>query len=157
MRNWIWLGLGLLACNGKDDEETTYTIEDQPLSGKINGVDWTFESGITDDFLSDEEEFFVALFGEVVDDACNFGFSDGSEILVGVPTEVGEYNVSLSQSGTFVYDDGDTPMNLVATDGLIRVDEITDTELTGGLALEVDEDNTVNGTFTVTICPTEDF
>ena len=119
------------------------------LSGKVGGVAWTFAQGDTDSFLSDEEKFFTALYDGHYTACDRFSAPNGNTILVGVPTQVGEYALGFQQTMTFVV--GDT--NLIATDGVIVVESVTDTSVEAGMRSRFDTDNEVNGRFTVDLCP----
>jgi hypothetical protein len=142
--------LGLAACGG-DDEGGDVTIAETPLAGKIGGQAWTFAQGQTNDFLSEgEDNFFAELYSSTFE-ACGFDSPTGNNLLGRVPRVAGDFELSLSQNFTFVID-GDTPNNLIATRGLLRVDEVTDTTITGGLHAIYDGDNEVDGTFSLTIC-----
>ena len=61
----------------------------------------------------------------------------------------------MSDSVTFYV--ASTGENLVAVDGGIRVDAVGDDLIEGALYAMFDEDNEVNGTFTVSVCPAVDF
>ncbi len=76
---------------------------------------------------------------------------DGSHIIVSIPTTVGEYEMGAMMNGTFVYDDGGSPMNEIAFSGVVVVDAVTDTTVSGALCMAVG-DHEVNGEFTLDIC-----
>jgi hypothetical protein len=137
---------------------TSYEVADQPLAGTIDGEPWTFVAGATDAFLSEgEDEFFAGLYDEAFE-PCQYSEPDRPTFLIAsIPKQPGEYEFSLSLNMTFVVDRDDGPDNLVATDGVIVVDEVTATTVRGGLHGVFDDDNEVNGTFEVAICAaTED-
>lgn len=144
------LSLGLLACGG-DDEDVS--VADQPLQGQINGQAWTIGSATTNDFLSDEETIWVDAH-LAPDVACN-GFPGGSGesgLIINVPREVGTYTLGLSLNMTFVYKVDGESNNDVATNGVIIVEEITDTQITASLRATFDGDNTVEGRFVAELC-----
>jgi len=136
----------LVACGGDDD---LLEIPDGPLEGVIGGQDWAFASGTTDSFLSDGDAFWVSLL-DTEGDCGSFG--DGNKLLTQLPTETGEYELGLSQNVTFVVQTDDAVENLVATEGVLRVDDITDTTVEAAIVAEYDDSNSVGGSFTVTIC-----
>ncbi|NVB81237.1 MAG: hypothetical protein HOV81_22770 [Kofleriaceae bacterium] len=141
----------LAACGTDDDGGGSTTIESTPLAGKVGGADWTFVAGDTDAFLSEgDDTFFTSLYPATFT-ACGFSGPSGDHLIVGIPKAVGEYPMSLSRNMTFVVGD----QNLIGINGKIRVDEVTDTKLKGGLVGSYDGDNQVSGTFEVTICPPE--
>jgi hypothetical protein len=124
------------------------TVTEQPLSGMVGGQQWTFQKGDTNAFLSDADGFFASLYAEDFA-ACGFGAPSPPMLLISVPTEIGEYGFSLSRNMTFVPSSGE---NLVATEGVIVVEEITADTIYGGLHGIFDGDNEVDGTFALTIC-----
>jgi hypothetical protein len=137
----------------KTDEGPEYVIEDQPLQGAIAGAAWEFQWAQTSAFLSDEDGFFTELFGSAApaEPACDaIPSGDGPTVLISLPREPGDYAMSLRQNGTFTHGDSE---NEIATDGLIRIDDVTDTTITGGLAMESGDDFSINGNFEAPICP----
>jgi hypothetical protein len=144
MRILAALALLMGACGGG----SSYEVSDQPLAGTVGGAPWTFVAGHTDAFLSEgEDDFFAELYAEAFA-PCGFATPQGSLLLVAVPKEPGEYEMSLQLNMTFVANDE----NLVATDGVIVVEEVTATTVTGGVHGVFDDDNQVDGRFTLTIC-----
>ncbi len=142
------LSAGLVGC-GTDDDGGSTTIESTPLAGKVGGKDWAFVAGHTSAFLSEgEDDFFTSMYPAAFT-ACGFSEPEGDHILVGIPKTVGEYPMSLSQNMTFVVG----TQNLIGINGKIRVDEVTATTVKGGLVGSFDGDNSISGTFEVTICP----
>ncbi len=131
---------------------TDYTVSAQPLAGVIGGQSWTFVAGDTSEFLSDDDGFFVALYAEAVE-PCGFSTGQTPHMLLSVPTAPGSYDMGLQRTATFVAYDSEGPVNLIATEGVIRVDEITSDTITGGIHTEYDGDNVVDGEFEVVICP----
>jgi hypothetical protein len=127
------------------------TISSQPLAGKIGGQPWTFVAGETDAFLSDATSFFTTLYSSSFT-ACSFGRPTGeNEVLLQLPTTAGSYNLSLGMNATLY--DAASQTNWVATRGRVEVTAITATTITGGMNITYNADNTVDGQFSVTICP----
>jgi len=160
MDGYRWLGLlcmgFVVACSGGggDDDDggggTGTPINSTPLAGKIAGQSWTMVSADTDAFLSDDAGFWATAY-ELSIPACSGQFSDGRELLLTIPKAPGDYPLSLNLNATFY--DPDTGNNLVATKGHIAVDTISASQITGGAYIEYDAANTVNGRFTISICP----
>ena len=73
-------------------------------------------------------------------------------MILTVPNKVGSHALSLMLNGTFVLDNANQD-NLVATQGTIRVDEITDTSLRGGVTMTYDDANSISGEFEAKVCP----
>lgn len=143
------VSLSVLACGG-DDEDVS--VADQPLQGQINGQAWTIGSATTNDFLSDEETIWVDA--HLAPDVACTGFPVSGErgLIINVPREVGTYMFDLSLNMTFVYKVDGESNNNVATDGVIIVEEITDTQITASLRGTFDGDNTVEGRFVAELC-----
>ncbi len=138
--------VALCGCGGD-----TYEITEQPLQGKVGGADWSFVFGETNFFLSDENDYVVALHGSA-GAACGVSGLTGNKLLLSFPTSPGDYDLSYQRSMTFVVYEEDGIDNLAATDGRIIIDEITATTITGGVYGTFDGDNVIDGNFTATIC-----
>ena len=147
---------GVWGCSdGKDgggDDEPACTIDDGALSGVINGASWTFAAGGTDSFLSDDEDFFASFYGEDDGDSCDYSSPEGASLIVSIPTSAGTYDFSSTLNGTFVFDGSDGVENYVTFDGVVVVDEVTDTTVTGSLCMIYDSDFEVSGSFSLDIC-----
>ncbi|MEO8842563.1 MAG: hypothetical protein ABI591_15750 [Kofleriaceae bacterium] len=124
------------------------TIDPTPLAGTVEGQPWTFTSGATDAFLSEGSDAFFANFYSVAY-TCNASNPSGPALIVGIPRVPGDYPMSLQRNMTFTSGSD----NKIAVDGLIHVDTVTATTITGGLVGTYDDQNTVSGQFTLTICP----
>lgn len=139
------VSLGAFGCGG-----SSVDIETTPLAGTVFGAAWTFQAGHTSAFLSDDMELFSSLYPETFT-ACGFSEPDGPHLLMGIPTAAGEYELGFGAGLTVTF--AQNADNKIATEGLIVVDEVTATRVTGGLYATFDGDNEVNGRFDVTICP----
>jgi hypothetical protein len=146
----VLLALTLVACGEEDADELPCDVGSGTLSGTIDGESWTFVAGQTDSYLSDDEEFFAELYAEDYE-ACSWSAPEGSHLLVSIPTTPGEYEFGAMMNGTFVYDDGGSPMNEVSFSGVVVVDEVTETEVIGALCMAVG-DHEVAGEFVLDIC-----
>jgi hypothetical protein len=134
-----------------------FTVNEEPLSGTVGGESWTFAEGEIDFFLSSNSDYFVAkLFSEDYT-PCGFDEPAGNFLFISIPREPGEYEFSTSLNMTFVIDSDEGLDNKVTFDGVIRVDEVTETSLSGGVASSFDGDNEINGLFELTICPDDGF
>lgn len=142
--------LAFTACGDEDVDELPCEVLGTNLSGTIDGASFEFVAGETSSFLSDDEEFFATLYGEAYE-TCGYDVPDGSHIIVSIPTTPGEYELGAMMNGTFVYDDGGSPMNEIAFSGVVVVDAVTDTTVSGALCMAVG-DHEVNGEFTIDIC-----
>jgi hypothetical protein len=124
-------------------------IDVGPLMGTVAGQPWTFLTGETDAFLSSTGDTFFASFYAGSFTACTGAAPSGPSLIVAVPKTPGDYPMSLQRNMTFVNGSD----NKIATDGRVVVDTVTTTTVTGGLVGTYDDANTVNGQFTLTICP----
>ena len=144
------LSLPLVACTTDDgSSSSTASIDPAPLSGTVGGQAWTFQAGHTDSFLSkDEPDFFASLFPTTFS-TCGFSEPSGDHLILSIPKTVGDYPMSLSRNMTFVVGND----NKIAIDGHIEVTEVTATSVKGGIVAKFDDQNEVNGTFTIPVCP----
>jgi hypothetical protein len=130
-------------------------IVNTPLAGMIGGEAWTFNHADTDSALSDQETFFLSFYAEPAMACESFFQSTLNELIVIVPKAPGDYAINFEHAATFVVDPGGSNDNLVAFNGHMVVDEITATTLRGGIAVEYNAKNHVNGRFEANICPPE--
>jgi hypothetical protein len=148
-RNNLALAVALLslspACGGG-----ACPADDGDLTGLVGGEEWTFAQGSTSSFLSDADGFYTIMYDDTFETCDLFSAPTGSNLLMNIPTEPGEYPLSLSDNITFYIPPGD---NLIAVSGTLMVDEVTETTISGSLCATYDDDNTVSGSFTVDICP----
>ena len=136
-----------------DDASGGLSVATTPLAGKVNGQAWTFETGTTNAFLSGSgDTYFATLYAVDFAGCGQEPFDNVPSLIVRIPKTVGSSNFSLKLNGTFTYGGTDGPENLVATNGTIVVDEITDTTITAGVHMIYDANNAVDGRFTATIC-----
>lgn len=133
-----------------NDGSGSATIASSKLAGKVGGMSWTLAAAQTDAFFSDSTEFWVDLYS-AAPTGCG-STAPGNSVILTVPKKVGSHALSLQLNGTFVVDNANQD-NLVATEGAIRVDEITDTLLRGGVTMTFDAANSISGEFEATICP----
>jgi hypothetical protein len=146
-RNFLSVCALLLASCGDSD----VSISSQTLSGKVGGKAWSFATGQTNPDLSEGDSFWAALYASRFA-ACETSTHDDStgSILLSLPKKTGKHSLGLDLTVTFFSPPGD---NLAATRGSLEVTEITDTTIKGGLNATYDGDNSVDGQFTVSICP----
>jgi hypothetical protein len=147
------LCLLLAGCGDSGDDGTgggSATIANARLTGKVGGMSWTLAAAQTNAILSDTTKLWVDLYSEVPP-GCGSS-APGSNVILSVPKKVGTHAFTLQLNGTFVLDNANQD-NLVATQGTIRVDEITDTLLRGGVAMTYDGANSISGELEAKICP----
>jgi hypothetical protein len=77
--------------------------------------------------------------------------SDADEVIMMMPKKPGSYPLSLAQNATlYVASSSD---NWVATRGMLVIDSVTATTISGGMHITYNGDNTVDGQFQAAICP----
>jgi hypothetical protein len=140
------LALALAGCSSSSGGDA---IVSSPLSGKVGGQSWTFQTGATDTFLSQDSDDFAAVLYATSYAPCT-GNPSGPHLFVSVPKQPGVYNLSPTRNVTFTVNDTD---NLISLDGVVAVHEVTATSVTGGLQTHYDGGNDVNGQFQLTVCP----
>jgi hypothetical protein len=155
-RGWCLLGaLCALGCSsGGGGGDAPIAIASGPLSGKIGGESWAFVAGDTDSFLSDDQQLFASLYAEPLGSTCGTGAPPtGRHIILNVPTQPGDYALSLTLTATFVIPRDTDTDNLGATRGRLVVDEITTSSVRGKAHVIFDAQNEVDGAFQLTRCP----
>lgn len=142
----LMLCFGVAACGGDDED---LSVADQPLQGLAFGQEWQVEGASTNAFLSDDDEFWVDAYIGAPSCGGFAGDSDRPKLIISVPRTVGTHKLSLNLNMTFAFMND----NLVATDGVIIVEEVTETSVTASLRASFDGDNNIEGRFTAEICP----
>lgn len=148
------LVLVLVGCGGddSDDDGGGTSIASGPLTGKVGGAPWTVATAQADASFTDDSGFWVDLYAEQLASCSDSG--SGNSVILTVPRQVGTHRMSFDLTGTFFIPNQATGGdNLIATNGTIRVDEITATSVRGGVTMTYDANNTVSGEFDATICP----
>lgn len=147
---WLPL-LMLLGCATDDDGPSEppdlFEIADQPAQGTIAGVPWTLGTRFMN--VSDGDLFVDLLQDPVAD--CTRDETDGSYpfIIFFTPAQPGRYELGQTQFVTFV----DAPSNnLIVGRGVIEIDAISATEVTGGLHVFDAEFGEINGRFDGALC-----
>lgn len=153
------LASGLGACGGGGASGGAGApIASQPLSGKIDGVPWTFVVGETDAFLSSTSTtFFTNLYDVPLDSPCAAGFPSASAraLIFNIPMAVGSYQLSFANdlTATFTYKDATgTYQNDIAISGQLDVVALTATTISGAARISIDANDSVEGQFQVSIC-----
>ncbi len=148
----IWVvvvGSQVIACGSDDDGNGGADIADQPLGGTVGGEPASVgDGGKTDYLLSDEETLFVSLFLGPYNGCGDLNTPD-EMLLTSFPTTPGAYELGPDRGFTFYVNEE----NLVATDGVIVVDEVTDTTASIRVRATYDDDNQVEGSAEIDICP----
>lgn len=140
----------LISCKGDDID-----LPNDPLAGKIGGIDWDYKFGNGYPFSFDGKFKFLLLSTmESGQDPCPIVSSGNPHLQMVLPYGTGSYTIPLSifdESVKFVLGDGTV---FQATSGIIEVFAINpDTQqLVGYIQADFDEDNSVQGRFIVELC-----
>lgn len=157
------LGFALTSCNKDDDssDDTTptspnYEFKNQNLQGQIGGNAWEFSSGSADKgFFGATDTLSADFSNKLIPDPCAV-FITGNKLIGNIPLTVGIHelnlNASLFSGYTFtIYDTVDN-INYIATKGAVEVLTISETEITGQMDIRYDNENFVNGKFSIERC-----
>lgn len=149
MKYWF-LCVVLLAGCGDDINE--FDINKNRLHGKVGGFDWEYTGGssVYDTFNNQVKGIIIAI---DVTDPCSIRLTSDPHIRVQLPATRGNYNLPFIGNNYFVQFAGGTSGKvLTATSGFVEVVSISSTEIIGFMSADFDENNTIEGTFFVTIC-----
>ena len=150
--------MSLTACSEPDDgsgSNSGYSIDDNPLSGTINGTDWTVAVAVTDPSLEADDK--TVHYAHVYADA-NASCDDRPEgvphLIVTVPKQEGQFALGPALNATFAYQESDMNVFRTTFDGALVVTKYTDDAETFEAALVARRTGagSVNGTFKVTVC-----
>jgi len=155
------LALAFLVSCGNDESGPAYEFIDQPLQGKIGGVDFMMKDGKVEEGIFEEDGWFISIYGEdEVPEACEVSSAEKNYLFFNVPLEVGIYKLYFKLS-TFegqlvnLFDIEDEDMQNLASEGAIEILSISETEVTGRMDARFNNQNAVNGNFTVSFCTEE--
>lgn len=155
MMGWMF-GFALIGCGGKEGGAGGWTVDDidpGTVAGTIGGVAWEMVTADVQPDLFEEGRLSVTLYADAIE-PCGFGSSDLPFVLFSIDPTVGEHPLTLfgepSQTVTLVVPPA---QNNIATEGLIEIRSVSDTEVEMGLVAFMDDDNSVNGSFTADRCP----
>jgi len=148
--------LATLTAVGCGNDDKDFTIPSQEVAGTVNGASWTLVGAYAE---LDEADGTVRI--ELHEDAdfdpCSYASPEGNSLFFTVPAEPGRHELSLSFSGggqTATFYDG-MGSNVIATEGVIEIDDVTDDQVAGGLNIEAGDDNAVAGMFAADRCTEE--
>lgn len=164
MKNLAFLIILLFfASCSKDDAGPSYAFIDQNLQGVIDGVQFEFGEGVVEASFSEENEYYFTLYdqNEQYDNVCNVFISELIYVAFNLPGEEGLYELYFDLTSfdgivvNLVNPNGedDIPQIGLASFGAIEITSITTTEITGKIDASLDEENSINGNFSVQFCP----
>ena len=136
-----------------------YEFIDQDLQGKISAIDWEYQSGKARISHFDDTKLSIDIYSETPDggDQCDAGAFTSSNyyIIFSIPNETGVYQLSTSQSVTFVDSSGDILNNTIAMTGAVEILSIdTSGNVTGRMDVRYsyNDEDYVNGNFIAAYC-----
>ncbi|NDI97752.1 hypothetical protein GWA97_01505 [Flavobacterium sp. LaA7.5] len=143
----------MVSCSSSDDSDNTSTDEfsNSPVSGVVYSEDFTIGGGTARSIeLNGVDSFYIFLNENAVD--CDSDVED--PIWISVPAAVGTYNREDGEM-TLQFRDVNGDSFEGTLDGKIEITEITETMVKGKvMAAGFDEEeNSINGTFSVQYCP----
>lgn len=149
----LLISILLTSCGG--DECPNASFQDQTLKGMIGGSAWFLTTGKAEISFFDNDRLSVELTIENNPNICDSFNLSGRTVLFDIDRATGLYVIcfKLDRSGseqTLTIYDGFS--NNIVTAGAIEILTITDNELTGRIDGRFDDNNFVNGNFSVPLC-----
>lgn len=137
--------------NKEEDQENTpaYNFLNQTAAGKINAVPWTFIGGTARQDYFEQSKMRIQMYS---DTAYCFGapFTDG--VIVTLPKSTGLYLFTSSQTGT-IYQYPGTNLGVYEKGAIeILTYDTVQGIVTGRIDIKYDNDNYVNGNFSLIYC-----
>lgn len=150
----ICTSLFIISCNKDDEPGPSFEFKNQDLQGMINGTAWEIASGYAEDSPWEDTDLSIELTNVFYDDPCSEFILDGIQVFFDIPKEVGVYELKLATDGqTITLYDPDGSLNTIVVEGAVEITSISDSEVSGRIDGRSDDDNHVNGNFTVPFCP----
>lgn len=128
------------------------------VKGKFGGTAWTYASGRalpTGSGSGDTQLYTIELVSEAVEDPCskyNFEAADKKKVTLVTPMAVAEQTLDKTHPAAFLDNSGTSAKATTVTEGKSKIVEKSKAQVRGRLTAEKDADNTVNGTFTISLC-----
>jgi hypothetical protein len=157
--------LSVLGCNVDTepkvaDQGASDTYNLTPVSGVFSGANWTVASGM---FLpsstpGEENKGTFTLYSSTFENVCADNEApDKKALLWSTEAAAGEKILGPgAESATFTAQSTGTLVFNVSLNGKFSLDSVSDTSISGKIIMYFDPDNSVNGTFTVSRCCTQD-
>lgn len=152
------LALGAVYSCSKDDEddktEEKYEVnfKSQKTQGLIDGNAFEYIKGTFKDDLFNDGEYKITLFDLADYDTTLLAYGTKYQVYMTLPAQVGTYE--LTATGDYVtLKNGTINQELpLARKGAVEIISISETELVGKIDAYYDDENYVNGNFTVSFC-----
>lgn len=141
---------GLLSLTSCKDGVDDFDLTKDPLDGKIEGADWAFTVGNANRSTSGNQ-MSCFLLGKDISDACAVRASFDPYIYLRFPPAKGTYNIGFnSVEVIFSYKNQTKQLNAYA--GYIQIVYVSSTTIIGYLSADIDDDNVVEGSFSLNVC-----
>ena len=156
----LMTGSVLFSCSKDDDDDddnNTYTFIDQVLQGEIEGDAWTYVTGSAEVSPFDSTLIMVSVTDLPYDNPCG-EYLMGNKVTFSLLPEVGVYDLKLDLEGddtqSLTLYHAETAMNIGVFDGKIEITkvDVDNGIVEGRVVAEYDDDNFVNGNFSVVYC-----
>ncbi len=147
----------LISCSsdGGDDGNPlpSYDFIDRDLQGKIDGQNWTYAAGFAEDSFFEEGNLSIEMTNETYDNPCDEFLLDGLKVFFDIEAQVGLKELKFAEDGqTITLFNPATSLNIILVEGAVEILSITTSEVSGRIDGRSDEDNFINGNFTVPYC-----
>lgn len=143
-----WLLMGLSGCGGNEIQ-----LPQQRLTGQIAGEDWDMKFANGYIFSSDlKYQLKFLSTKEGGDDPCAVPSTANTHISIIMQLQVRSYSLPLpivEESVRFQFGNGSSS---IATSGFLEIYDINNSRVFGYLQAQLDDDNTVEGSFEAFIC-----
>ena len=141
----------LLVFAGCDDDINKFDLNKDPLSGKIDGVEWNYTGGRVD-YSNFSNQAAGKIFNENLTDPCLRINTSNAHLDVAFFTQRGNYTLGLIDSGEIKFVTPNGGAIYTATSGFIEIIEVNAFEIIGYISADFDDNNFVQGSFLVRIC-----
>lgn len=148
-------------CSFRDGSKMKDFI-DEPLTGRINGQDWTYQHAYIDPTVDtpQEDDFVFIFLPYAPKKPCPKNEAPGvGSVMVAAPknTKLTRFKKGSRRSLVFQFDKGSRQVALAAKTGKFKLTRISDGTVKGQLLAASGTNNWVNGTFTAHVCDYGDF
>lgn len=149
--------VGFVGCGKSDSSQADAFIATlrtgSPAAGKIDGFAWEFSSGRAEPDPYYPGNLRIELWNEYVSNPCTAVLTSDRKILFSIPDQTADYSLGNTVNFTLYAFALGQNKNVVVTQGVIRISEITDTYVAGALNGSSSDANQINGSFNVELCP----
>lgn len=149
----------LTACGGEQrtggGDFRSAPFSDESVAGVISGEPWVFKSGVAQRSFSNDGTYTLKLWDKKVANPCAEFWGSEKSVMGTIPRGVGSFEVGMlgdKLSYTLVDGTNGMSMNYIVEGGQLEITKRTASKITGKLKAYFDEENEVNGSFTVEIC-----